>query len=96
MKEPNRATWEACPTELRGFGQGLTQSLSRMMSATTAFLLPGLISDHGFYAIAPFSVVYALMFLLVLRNPWLASTAASLEEVTATADVPEAAEAVAP
>ncbi len=87
---------EAYPTELRGFGQGLTQSLSRMMSATTAFLLPGLISDHGFYAIAPFSVVYALMFLLVLRNPWLASTAASLEEVTATADVPEAAEAVAP
>ncbi|OKL48414.1 MFS transporter [Boudabousia liubingyangii] len=72
---------EAYPTELRGFGAGLTQALARMCSAITAFIIPGLVHDHGYYAIAPYATVYFLMFLLVLFNPWLASTNESLEAV---------------
>ncbi|MDR6939200.1 MFS transporter [Arcanobacterium hippocoleae] len=73
---------EAYPTELRGFGAGLTQSMARVMSAIVSFLVPILVAEYGYYAIAPFAIVYLLMFILVLMNPWLASTAESLEEVS--------------
>ncbi|WP_040312563.1 MFS transporter [Gleimia coleocanis] len=72
---------EAYPTELRGFGAGFTQSMARVMSATVSFLVPVLVAKYGYYAIAPFSLVYLLMFILVWANPWLASTAESLEDV---------------
>lgn len=74
---------EAYPTELRGFGAGFTQSMARVMSATVVFLIPILVARYGYYAIAPFSLVYLLMFLLVLANPWLASTSDHLESVSA-------------
>ena len=81
---------EAYPTELRGFGAGFTQSMARVMSATVVFLIPVMVDKYGYYAIAPFALVYLLMFLLVLANPWLGSTSDHLESVsaqgTATAD----------
>lgn len=73
---------EAYPTELRGFGAGFTQSMARVMSATVSFLVPVLVAQYGYYAIAPFAVVYLLMFVLVWANPWLASTAENLEDVS--------------
>lgn len=73
---------EAYPTELRGFGAGFTQSMARVMSATVVFLIPILVAQYGYYAIAPFALVYLLMFLLVLTNPWLASTSDHLESVS--------------
>lgn len=73
---------EAYPTELRGFGAGFTQSMARIMSATVSFLVPVLVAQYGYYAIAPFAIVYLLMFILVWANPWLASTAENLEDVS--------------
>ncbi|WP_114949992.1 MFS transporter [Trueperella pyogenes] len=73
---------EAYPTELRGFGAGFTQSMARVMSATVSFLVPVLVAQYGYYAIALFAVVYLLMFVLVWANPWLASTAENLEDVS--------------
>jgi putative MFS transporter len=78
---------EAYPTELRGFGSGITQSCARMFSALTAAIIPGLVHSYGMIAIAPFSAVYLLMFLVVLANPWLASTGKSLEETTSVAEL---------
>lgn len=77
---------EAYPTELRGFGAGFTQSMARIMSATVVFLIPILVEAYGYYAIAPFAIIYLLMFILVLTNPWLASTSDHLESVTDDAD----------
>lgn len=74
---------EAYPTELRGFGVGITQSLARLMSALVATMIPIWVHEHGFSAITPFAVVYALMFAVVFFNPWLASTAENLEDVSA-------------
>lgn len=74
---------EAYPTELRGFGAGFTQSMARVMSATVVFLIPVMVDKYGYYAIAPFALVYLLMFLLVLANPWLGSTSDHLESVSA-------------
>lgn len=73
---------EAYPTELRGFGSGITQALSRMMSATSAAIVPILVHEFGFIGIAPYATVYFLMFLVVLFNPWLSSTGESLEKTS--------------
>lgn len=75
---------EAYPTELRGFGSGMTQALARLMSAISATIIPVLVHEFGFVGIAPFAAAYFLMFLVVLFNPWLASTGESLETTSAT------------
>lgn len=73
---------EAYPTELRGFGAGLTQSMARVMSSITVFIIPVLVSKWGYYAIAPFAAVYFMMLLLVIFNPWLANSSDHLEHIS--------------
>ncbi|MBN9644935.1 MFS transporter [Corynebacterium mendelii] len=75
-------TVESYPTELRGFGNGFTQSLARVISATSAALVPVWLAQHSMRALFPFVITYLLMFVLVLFNPWMGNSNASLEEAS--------------
>lgn len=73
---------EAMPTQLRGFGSDIAQSVTRLMIALNVFLVPMLLAGIGFWTVALYSVAYLICMGICIANPWLSTTGKSLEDAT--------------
>ena len=74
---------ELFPTEIRGSGQGVTQSGCRLAIALNIILVPLGLAAFGLHAITIFALAYGAVALLIYRFAFFNTTGKALEQTSA-------------